>query len=132
MKTTWNNSNKVITLLAAFIFLGISSCSDDTTSDTASDDGGDQNVSLHAAFSEFDNDNVSISLNGSNVVIESNGRTNHVSPYWSPNHPLYVDPTVTTQQQMAPGFIDDFNGSFLLTVPANPQLAGSSSATGLL
>ncbi|MEO1519136.1 MAG: YHYH protein [Bacteroidota bacterium] len=32
---------------------------------------------------------------------------------------------------MAPGNIDDFNGSFTLIVPANPSLASTTSATGL-
>jgi len=32
---------------------------------------------------------------------------------------------------MAPGNIDDFNGSYTLTVPVSPTLAASSSATGL-
>ena len=32
---------------------------------------------------------------------------------------------------MAPGNIDDFNGSYTLTVPANPQLASNSTSTGL-
>ena len=38
---------------------------------------------LHAAFSEFDPDNVTIMLDGDEVVIESNGLPNHTSPYWS-------------------------------------------------
>ena len=106
---------------------------------------------LHLAFAEFDTDNTTIMLSGSNVVIESNGLPNHTSPYWSnttsraivgpegnsmttvssSNHPLWVAPTVTSYDQMAPGNIDDFNGSYSLTVSANPALASSSSATGL-
>lgn len=113
-------------------------------------DGG-ENVSLHAAFSEFDTDNTSILLSGNKVVIESNGLPNHTSPYWSnttertingpmgahttpaasEDHPLFVAPTVTSFEQMAPGNIDDFNGSYSLTVPANPTKASSTSATGL-
>lgn len=109
-------------------------------------------ITLHPAFSEFDVDNTDIMISGSNVVIESNGLPNHTSPYWSNttervatdpmgntlvtpaaavNHPLFVEPTVTSYEMMAPGNIDDFNGSYSLTVSANPQLASSSSATGL-
>lgn len=86
---------------------------------------------LSMAFEEFDAENVTIYLDGDEVVIETNGRPNHVSPYWSPTHELYVDPTVTTTQQLAPGYIDEFNGSFTLRVPANPEVASSSSTTSL-
>ena len=76
----------------------------------------------------------------------------HTSPYWSnttarsatdprgnvlvteaaaTNHPLFVEPTATSYIQMAPGNIDDFNGSYTLTIPANPTKASSSSSTGL-
>ncbi len=86
---------------------------------------------LHAAFAEFDSENTSISADGDNIVIESNGMPNHTSPYWSPTHSLYVEPTVTTSAQQAPGYIDDFNGAYALTVPAAPTKASQTSATGL-
>lgn len=85
---------------------------------------------MHAAFADFDTGNFTIYLDGNEVVIESNGLPNHTSPYWSPDHELYVAPTVTNKSGMATGNIDDFNGSSSLTVPASPQKA-SSSATGL-
>ncbi len=86
---------------------------------------------LAPAFLEFDSVNVSVVLTGDRVTIESNGMPNHTSPYWSPDHPLYVEPTVTTRERMVPGYIDDFNGSYVLTVSADPQQAVSSRATGL-
>ncbi len=108
---------------------------------------------LHPAFSDFDSDNTTIYLSGNNVVIESNGYPNHTSPYWSnttercatdprgnrlctnenttENHPLFVEPTQTNYDAMAPGNIDDFNGSYTLTVSADPQRASRSSSTGL-
>lgn len=116
------------------------------------DDTDDGNSALHAAFSEFDSDNFTIYLDGSEVVIESNGLPNHTSPYWSNttarsatdpmgntlttpaaavNHPLFVEPTATSHDDMAPGNIDDFNGSYTLRVPLTPSLASASSATGL-
>ncbi len=114
------------------------------------DDTGGSNA-LHAAFAEFDSENFTIYLDGDQVVIESNGLPNHTSPYWSNttertingpmgahttpaaavDHALFVAPTATSFEQMAPGNIDDFNGSYTLRVPVNPQLASSSSATGL-
>ncbi|MGY0391161.1 YHYH protein [Bizionia sp. KMM 8389] len=145
-------------LIAAFSFAAIGlACSenDDTsTGGSSSTDSGDTDteVTLHPAYAVFDADNTDIILNGSSVSIETNGMANHTSPYWSnttervavdpmgntlitpaasEDHPLFVEPTVTTFEHMAPGNIDDFNGSFTLTVPANPQLASNSTATGL-
>ena len=121
--------------------------------DTAADDGdtGTTTGTLAAAYAEFDADNVTVMLDGADVIIETNGRPNHTSPYWSSthartingprgaqttaaaatDHPLWVAPTTTTYDQMAPGNIDDFNGSYVLTVSASPTRAASSTATGL-
>ncbi|RNC85763.1 MAG: YHYH protein [Balneola sp.] len=107
---------------------------------------------LSPAFSEFDSENISIVLDGNRVIIETNGLPNHASPYWSnsegrtavapggrtlttqaseEDHPLFVEPTVTSFRTMAPGNIDDFNGSYTLTVSTNPVKASRSSATGM-
>ena len=121
---------------------GCSSSDESMATDAMESDG-----SLHAAFAEFDVNNMSILLDGDEVVMETNGLPNHVSPYWSStnarainghatataseDHALWVAPTVTSYDQMAPGNIDSFIGSYSLTVPVNPQRAGNSSATGL-
>ena len=123
-----------------------------TTADFSFTTEDEVTSSLHQAFTEFDANNVTIMLNGDSVIIESNGWPNHVSPYWSnttprtaidpmgntlvtpaaaENHPLFVEPTVTSYEQMAPGNIDDFNGFYTLTIPVSPTLANNSSATGL-
>jgi hypothetical protein len=104
------------------------SCDDEETADATTNPTTSE---LHAAFVDFDTDNLTIYLDGSEVVIESNGLPNHTSPYWSSNHPLYVEPTVTSHANMAPGNIDDFNGTYTLRVNAAPSMASSSSATGL-
>lgn len=117
-----------ISLLSfALVLFTFNSCEDD---DSGVIDPGTP-TELHAAFAEFDTDNVTVALSGSEVTLETNGLPNHTSPYWSTNHPLYVAPTVTSVAQMAPGNIDNFNGSYSLTVPASPTLASSSSRTGL-
>ncbi len=126
--------------------LVISSCNDDE------DDNSETNDSLHEAFAEFDSENFNIFLDGDEVVLESNGLPNHSSPYWSnttarsaidpmgnelstpaasENHPLFTEPTATSYESMAPGNIDDFNGSYTLRVPVSPSKASASSATGL-
>lgn len=107
---------------------------------------------LHPAFAAFDAENVTVVLDGDDVLIESNGLANHTSPYWSSttartavdprgatlvtpaaaaDHPLFVAPTSTSYEAMAPGNIDDFSGSYALTIPASPVRASGSTATGL-
>ncbi len=75
--------------------------------------------------------NVSTYADGDNIVIETNGWPDHTTPYWGPDHELYVAPTVTSEEQMAPGYIERFVGSYTLTVPANPEAASSTTATSL-
>lgn len=104
--------------------VGFNSCEKTTTDDTP-------DAELHAAFAEFDTDAFTIYTSGNDVIIETTGLPNHTSPYWSTSHPLYVAPTVTTTADMAPGNIDDFNGSYTLTVSATPEKASASSSTGL-
>lgn len=135
------------------IFTSISCGDEDIMDDTDVDNNDDTVTTLHEAFAEFDADNISIALDGNQVIIETNGLPNHSSPYWSntnerclqtpmgtdhctnenvtEDHPLFVAPTVTSYDQMAPGNIDNFNGSFTLIVDANPALASGSTATGL-
>ncbi|MFK7973201.1 MAG: YHYH protein [Bacteroidia bacterium] len=131
-------------ILLASVLLIYPSCKEDDTTPPEDE--------LHAAFAEFDTTNFSIYLDGDEVVLETNGLPNHTSPYWSnttarsavdpmggtlttpaasSNHPLFVAPTATTYEDMAPGNIDDFNGSYTLRVPVSPEKASSSSATGL-
>ena len=150
MKNVFKLPFLILTACAVFV-----SCSDDdasssTDTDTDTDSEG-TTATLHAAFDEFSTTNTSIALSGTNVTIQTNGLPDHTSPYWSntvsrslvgpggetmttvssSNHALWVEPTVTSYDQMAPGNIDDFNGSYSLTVSADPQLASSSTATGL-
>lgn len=147
------NPIKLLAFITGIAVVGLAcSGSDDISTSSGSEGGGNTDVTLHAAYAAFDTDNIDIMLNGSSVVIETNGMANHTSPYWSnttervavdpmgnslitpaasEDHPLFVEPTLTTFEHMAPGNIDDFNGLFSLTVPASPTLASNSSATGL-
>ena len=98
---------------------------------------------LHAAFSDFDTTNTTIMITGTNVTVETNGLPNHTSPYWSSttvrtgtaasatDHPLWIAPTVTSYQNMAPGDIDSFNGMYTLTVPGDVSTGSVSTSTGL-
>ena len=125
-------------------------CNNNDTDD--SNTGSEDDNGLHPAFEKFDGNNFTIFMDGDEIVIETNGHPNHTSPYWSnttarsaidpmgntlttpaasEDHPLFVEPTVTSHMFMAPGNIDDFNGDFTLRVPVSPEKATSSSATGL-
>lgn len=127
-------------------------CQDDTATDDDTTPSENCLVDgLHPAFDEFDTESFTFTVSGDNVTIETDGLPNHTSPYWSnttertiqgpmgtmttpaaaEDHPLFVPPTTTSFNQMSPGNIDDFNGSYSLTVPTSPELAASPSAAGL-
>ena len=141
--------NRYYLILACLFMVA---CSEENQNNPEETDPIDENYTLDPAFAEFDEDNFEIYISGAEVVLESNGRPNHSSPYWSnttartstgpngrqlttpaasENHPLFVPPEATTYDQMSPGNIDDFNGSYSLRVPVNPSRANRSSNTGL-
>jgi hypothetical protein len=97
--------------------------------DKGEDPEADVTGALNAAFAEFDTDNTDIYLDGSNVVIETNGLPNHTSPYWGAGNALYVAPQ--SGFAATPSLISNFDGSATLTVSANPQKASKSTATSL-
>lgn len=80
-----------------------------------------------SAFDEFNPDAVTISFDGDEVTIVSNGLPNHTSPYWEESHPLHIEQVVGDHK--TPGFISE--GSFTVTLPLTPEIAATSSATGL-
>lgn len=119
--------------LAAIIFMA--SCSDDN--DTTGDDNentdeieapSDAVSTPLAAFDEFNPDAVTISYDGDEITIDSNGLPNHTSPYWEETNPLYIEPVVA--ERLTPGQIGG-DRSITVTVPAAPEIAATSSATGL-
>ena len=82
---------------------------------------------IASAYVEFNVDAVTISFDGDEVTIVSNGLPNHTSPYWEATDTLHIEQTFG--DHTTPGFIRE--GSFTVTVPLNPKKASSSSATGL-
>ncbi len=94
---------------------------------TDPNDSGAANTPV-SAFDEFNPDAVTVSFDGNEITIESNGMPNHTSPYWEEDHPLYIDPVVALRQ--TPGRIGG-NRSYTLTVPVAPELAATSTVTGL-
>nr|WP_298999023.1 YHYH protein [uncultured Allomuricauda sp.] len=120
------------TIFLLFIVFAFSlSCSSDSENTDDTDDIDDVSDAVStplAAFDEFNTDAVTVSFDGDNITIESNGVPNHTSPYWPETHPLYVEPIVAVA--LTPGRIGG-NRSYSITVPSVPELASSSTATGL-
>ncbi|MDB4297190.1 YHYH protein [Flavobacteriaceae bacterium] len=128
------------TLILKSIFLSatvlaLTSCNDSDTDAVTNSDNEEITATLHTAFSEFDSDNVTVTLQSNSLVkIESNSETNHTSPYWSENHALYseVDTDFTTEANMAPNNTIDGNAETKeLYVSTSPSLASNSSSTSL-
>lgn len=145
-------SLKEISLVTLLLCVFLIACGDDdATNSEMEEENPTTPATLHSAFAEFDDEHYTIMLDGNEVVLETDGLPNHTSPYWSntnertingpmgtmvteaaaEDHPLFVMPTVTSFDQMAPGNIDNFNGSYTLRVPASPTKASSTTATGL-
>lgn len=80
-----------------------------------------------SAFDEFNSDAVTITFDGDEVTIVSNGLPNHTSPYWEETNPLFIEQGVG--DHTTPGRISE--GSFTVTLSLYPELASSSSSTGL-
>ena len=123
-----NQFIKTTTLLAMF-FSVFASCS----SEAELDDETNTISALHPAFAEFDTNETTIYLSGTNVVIEATGLPNHTTPYWSESHALYVAPTVTSTGQMTPTRIDTSgrDNSHSLTVSAEAEVSSSTTNTQL-
>lgn len=136
MKTTHITTILVVTALAAATACKKDKSEEPTTVNSlVCEDNSSNESQLHSAFSEFDTSRFEIYVDGNEIVLQTNGLPNHTSPYWSNttercstgpngnvlctnsnttvNHPLFVPPTVTDYQSMAPGNIDDFNGTLL-------------------
>lgn len=122
-------TRSIILLIGVVLF--IASCEDDDN--TLEVDSPDDEITAGvltptAAFAEFNPDAVTISFDGDEITIESNGLPNHTSPYWEETDPLYIEPVLATR--LTPGRIGG-DRNLTVTVPAAPELAASSSATGL-
>ena len=110
--------------------VSISSCDQPTGYVADNSDSNDTGISGTplSAFDEFNPDAVTVSFDGDEITIESNGTPNHTSPYWEDTNPLYIEPVVAVA--LTPGRIGG-NRSYTLTVPATPELAATSTTTGL-
>jgi len=76
-----------------------------------------------------------LSEDGCSVTLEANGKPNHTSSYWDADNAsgLYVEPEDPElfNQRRSPGDIEDYVNFFELTVPIEPELAATTSASPL-
>ena len=120
------NTHFTLLLLLVAIFF-IASCDDDADTTSTTVNPTNESSTPLSAFDEFNTDAVTISFDGDEITIDSNGVPNHTSPYWDSSAPLHIDAVVATA--LTPGGIGE--RSFVVTVPSAPALATSSTATGL-
>lgn len=104
----------------------LTSCGKDDE-DTISEDTSTGVETPVSAFGEFNSDAVTVSFDGDEITIESNGLPNHTSPYWDATNDLHINQVVG--DHLTPGTIR--SGSYTVTVSAAPEKATSSTATGL-
>ncbi|TVZ27949.1 YHYH protein [Gillisia sp. Hel_I_86] len=113
----------VLSTITMTVFAFIACSNDEESIDEVTSTG-----ELHAAFAEFDTDETSIYLSGSNVVIETTGNPNHTTVYWGEGNALYKEePNV----DLTPSIIPNYDASATLTVSQNPQKASSPTSTSL-
>lgn len=117
--------NPLILVLVVFI----TSCGSDDSSELDDDQSGDAVSTPTTAFAEFNADAVTVSFDGDEITITSTALPNHTSPYWTEGSDLHIDPIVATESGISPGNITE--SSYSLTVSAAPDLASSSTETGL-
>jgi hypothetical protein len=121
-----------VSKISILVLLGVSSiviaCGNDDDTQTPIIEAPTLGVATPlAAFAEFNSDAVTISFDGDEVTIESNGLPNHTSPYWDDTNPLHIEQTFG--DHTTPGFLTE--RSYTVTVSLYPEIASSSSATGL-
>jgi hypothetical protein len=125
------NSFKSISALLSitiFAFVGFNACSDDNNDDDVENQSPKATATPLSAFDEFNPDAVTVSFDGDEITIDSNGLPNHTSPYWEETEALYIEPVVAVA--LTPGRIGG-DRSLTLTVPTVPEIADTSTATGL-
>tara|TARA_R110000751_G_scaffold7805_3_gene31584 strand:- start:133481 stop:134278 length:798 start_codon:yes stop_codon:yes gene_type:complete len=122
-----------IVALALFACNSDDSVSDDSVINGTNDDEEVAVTELHAAFSAFNSDAVTVLLSddGTQVNIETTGFPDHTSIYWETDNALYIDePGVTKTTQNT--FIGGGQGEAAsFTVDAIPNLSGASVTTQL-
>ncbi|WP_298778156.1 YHYH protein [uncultured Polaribacter sp.] len=119
----------------SILFFGIVSCSSDDEIETEVEVETEEGITeLSSAFDQFsDAVTVTLSDDGTEILIETTGYPNHTSIYWETDNPLYIDETSegvtkTTQNTYIGGGTGEAS-SFI--VDSTPNLTGAAVATEL-
>lgn len=137
MKKNRFNSIPKSSLVLALSFITLLACSSDSVEDddvlediVSTDEEDDEEIAteLHAAYSAFNTDAVTVYLDGSEVVIETTGLPNHETVYWGEGNSLYKEePDVA----LTPSIMSSNNNATTIRVDATPNLTGSTVQTEL-
>ena len=112
----------------SLVFLNISSCSKNTnnTGTTTTPATGVDITSV--VQSKFLTGYVTVTISGTNLVLRSDGRPDHKSPYWGVGHAKY-EPFPAGHSSNPGGTIGVQN--YTMTIPAIPVVATTHEATSL-
>jgi len=135
---TMKKGKKLWILLFSISFIStvVISCSSDDGGDaeTMNDDDITQEgvTELHAAFAEFDSERVEVTLSedGTEYTITSNGRPNHETAYYPDDHELWRnEPDVELTAGGSTRIEEDRDYEVTLTVDTTPNLDGDPVVT---
>ena len=84
-------------------------------------------ATVPSVFSSNFKSMVTLSSDGTNVTIKSNGEPDHVTPYWGVGNALYT--AQISGHTVNPGTLQA--QTFVMTVPINPAAAATKEATSL-
>lgn len=111
--------------LAFCAVLSVFACSNTDSSPTS--DSSTETTTVPIVFSTNYKTAVTLSSDGINVTMKSNGTPDHVTPYWGEGNALYE--VQTAGKTLTPGSLK--TQTFAMTIPINPVEASSKEATSL-
>ncbi len=120
----------VVAVIASLLFINCSKSSDTGTTTTTTTTVTAGSVDITSVVqSKFLTSYVTITTNGGNIILKSDGRpNNHKSPYWGVGNALY-EPFPAGHSTNPNGTIGVQN--YTMTIPAAPNGAGTHEATDL-
>lgn len=119
----------ITAILSVSFLLLLNACSKDEETNTSTATGDvDITSVVQAKFSNSITNAVTVTVSGDNIIIKSDGRPNHKSPYWGVNNSLY-EPFPAGHATNPGGAIVTQN--FTMTIPAKPAKASVHEATSL-
>ena len=109
------------------IMTNCSKSADTTTTVTPAVGDVDITSVVQAKYGNSITNAITVSVSGSNIIIKSDGRPNHKSPYWGVGNANYED--FQSGHQANPSTLGVQN--YTMTIPAKPAAASTHEATSL-